>query len=61
MPIQTLSYGSMGVFRLISMPPVGTSATWTNENYKTIKITGGTDATNTTLISWLYANATLVI
>lgn len=41
---------------------ISTAATsWMNNNYKTIKITGGTDATNATLISWLYANATLVI
>lgn len=32
---------------------------WTNEAYKTITITGGADATNATLISWLQANATL--
>ena len=32
-----------------------------NENYKTIEITGGTDATNATLITWLSNNATQVI
>lgn len=32
--------------------------TWTNQAYRTIEITGGTDATNSTLISWLEANAT---
>ena len=32
--------------------------TWDNEAYKTIEITGGTDATNASLISWLEANAT---
>lgn len=31
---------------------------WYNANYKTISITGGTDATNSSLISWLEANAT---
>ena len=32
---------------------------WTNyEQYKTITITGGSDVTNATLISWLEANAT---
>ena len=31
---------------------------WYNEAYKTISITGGTDATNTNLINWLEANAT---
>ena len=34
---------------------------FTNSNYMTIHITGGTDATNTTLITWLEANATQVI
>lgn len=33
---------------------------WTNNEYKTIQITGGTDATNSNLISWLQANATQV-
>ena len=32
---------------------------WQNDAYKTIQITGGTDATNSTLISWLEANGTL--
>lgn len=32
--------------------------TWDNEAYKTIEITGGTDVTNSNLISWLTANAT---
>lgn len=31
---------------------------WLNENYKTISITGGTDATDTELIAWFQANAT---
>ena len=34
---------------------------WTNTAYKTITITGGTDATNTTLIAWLESNATQTI
>ena len=34
-------------------------AYWTDNSYKTITITGGVDATNATLISWLEANATL--
>lgn len=39
-----------------------TSSTgWQNEAYKTIEITGGTDATNTDLISWIIANATQII
>lgn len=34
---------------------------WQNEAYKTITITGGTDATNATLIAWLEANGTLTV
>ena len=34
-------------------------ASWVDNSYKTITITGGVDATNATLISWLEANATL--
>lgn len=30
---------------------------WYNEAYRTIEITGGTDATNASLIAWLQANA----
>ena len=33
---------------------------WTLEVYRTIEITGGTDVTNSNLISWLEANATLL-
>ena len=33
---------------------------WCEQGYRTISITGGTDATNTDLISWLQSNATLV-
>lgn len=32
---------------------------WVNNTYKTIQITGGTDATNASLIAWLEANGTL--
>lgn len=32
-------------------------AGWTDDAYKTIEITGGTDATNSELIAWLQANA----
>lgn len=34
---------------------------WLKTDYQTIAITGGTDATNTTLISWLEANATQIL
>lgn len=33
---------------------------WANNSYKTIHITGGTDVTNTDLISWLENNATQI-
>ena len=33
---------------------------WTNSTFRIIKITGGTDATNSSLIQWLEANATQV-
>lgn len=47
-----LLYDSLIVYSDDSVIP------WTNEAYKTIKITGGTDATNPNLITWLQANAT---
>ena len=31
---------------------------WTSESYRTVTITGGTDATNPDFIAWLTANAT---
>ena len=34
--------------------------TWSSPAYRIIEITGGTDATNATLIAWLQANATQV-
>lgn len=34
------------------------SNTWQSEAYRTIQITGGTDATNQDLVAWLQANAT---
>lgn len=34
-------------------------ASWKNENYKTIQITGGNDSKNTTFITWLQNNGTL--
>lgn len=52
-------------YRQTSLPPVnaceyeaGSTATWANQSYRTITITGGTDATNPDLITWLQANAT---
>lgn len=38
--------------------PAYYSNRWANENYRTIKITGGTDTTNPLLIQWLNENAT---
>jgi len=51
-----------------NIPPVyrGTATnpslnnTWVSQAYRIIKITGGTDVTNSSLISWLEANATQV-
>lgn len=36
------------------------SNSWTNNSYKTIEITGGSDVSNADLISWLEANGTLI-
>lgn len=33
---------------------------WTSQNYRTLEIQGGTDATNSTLIRWIRENATQV-
>lgn len=35
-------------------------ATWQDNSYKTVHISGGTDATNSSLISWFEANATKI-
>lgn len=37
----------------------GHTDVWTNQAYRLIEITGGTDVTNTTLIEWLEANAAM--
>ncbi len=47
-----VAYGSTYVYSYVD-------DAWTDTAYKTIKITGGTDATNATLISWLQENGTL--
>lgn len=46
-------YNSITAFGPASGPPE-----WTNNNYRTISITGGTDATSATLYAFLSANAT---
>lgn len=51
----TLKYGSTVVYDGDII-----NASWYNEAYRTISITGGTDATNASLITWLMANATQV-
>lgn len=43
----------------LTQPVYDNSGGWASEAYKTISITGGTDATNPTLISWLESNGTL--
>ena len=47
-----LEYNKTGVYN-------GYTKKWASDNYKTIQITGGTDSTNTELITWLQANGTL--
>lgn len=60
-----IRYGKDGPERFITYS-IGTSATlvyqattWEDEAYRTIEITGGSDATNSTLITWLKQNAQL--
>lgn len=36
-------------------------ASWVDDSYKTIQITGGSDVTNSTLIAWLGLNGTLTV
>ena len=48
------AYGYEG----FSADDVYMSGYWTDEAFRTIEITGGTDVTNASLISWLEANAT---
>lgn len=36
------------------------STSWQNNNYRTIQITGGADANNPDLLTWLQANATKI-
>lgn len=48
-------YGSPDVF-----PCPSPDYIWINSEYATIYITGGTDATNTTFITWLQDNATFI-
>lgn len=36
-------------------------ATWQDNSYKTVHISGGTDATNSSLISWFEANAAQIV
>lgn len=52
---QTIAYRGAEEF-----PTIVYSWGWTNEAYRTIVITGGTDATDQTLIAWLEANASNV-
>lgn len=51
------AYGYEG----FSADDVYMSGYWTDEAFRTIEITGGTDVTNASLISWLEANATQVV
>lgn len=51
--ILTYVYNPNNIYRIVY------GVSWGNEAYKTIQITGGTDATNQTLITWLQNNGTL--
>jgi len=65
-------YGSgRGLKYFVTTPQTGSSnnfehaynsrtSTWSNQAYRTIEITGGTDATNSNLITWLQSNATQI-
>lgn len=51
-------YGSTRVaYGTTPTSPGGAQTVWTNTNYRTIKITGGTDVTNSTLLTVLRNNA----
>jgi len=61
----SFSPGRTSTFIYYSVSPsrtqaYSTSAGWANTSYKVISITGGYDATNSHLISWLTNNATLL-
>lgn len=56
-----LAFQSSGIIYVYPTPFPGIiSEGWANEAYRTISITGGTDATNTDLIAWIQANATQI-
>ena len=62
---QTFNIAQVLYNGLLYTPPEGdmisaytSSGGWADEDYRTISITGGTDATNATLIAWIQANAT---
>lgn len=54
LPIKiSIKYSTSGTATTVYSGKVGV-ATWTHYNYRIIEISGGTDATNTALIDWLY-------
>ena len=55
----SINYSTSGTDTTVYSGKVGV-ATWTHYNYRIIEISGGTDATNTALIDWLYANGELL-
>jgi hypothetical protein len=60
MPIQiSIKYSTSGTATTVYSGKVGV-ATWTHYNYRIIEISGGTDATNTALIDWLYTYGELL-
>lgn len=54
--VQLLYVGSISTLEAFSNSLPG----WSNESYRTISITGGTDTTNAILIAWLQSTATQI-
>ena len=63
--VKDADYSLVGISYGVSLPSnvtqvyKGDQNIWVQQVYKTIQITGGVDATNSTLIAWLQANGTL--
>lgn len=57
--IELDGYLIYGATNFVSTVYDGNNSGWVVETYKTIVISGGTDVTNSTLITWLQNNATL--
>ena len=59
---QLILDGSDGeiVYFNVDGPTIAYSGTWSNDNFRTVAINHGADATNADLIAWFEANATRV-